>query len=140
MFNSLTKTQPDWHIPLNENFAVAEDKLSFAAGCTYDADENVYVLQFVNIPAAVEADLPQGLPDLFPVTMRTPNEYVDEAKFRIGEMDFTPKYAGFEAGDVVCVYFDKVEEKCFFRVGGGAGGGSLAAYCGSAYAGNSYLG
>jgi hypothetical protein len=141
MFEPMVKTRPDWHNVHNRNFAFAEDKMTFVAECAYNEADGVYALQFVNIPAKLEADLLGGLPDLFPVVMRLPNDYVEETPFRIGSTDFAPKYAGFEAGDVLCVYFDKVEEKCFFRLGGGnPGGKSRAAYCGRAYAGYSYLG
>ena len=139
MFENLVKTQPDWHLPINKNFAVAADKLVLKANCTYEAMENVYVLDILNIPSDIQSTLPQGLPDLFSVMARFPNAYTEGAAFRVGSVDFVTKYAGFEAGDVLTLNFDKAEQKCFFRVGGGKSA-TLAAYCGSAYAGIAYVG
>ena len=116
MFENLVKTQPDWHLPINKNFAVAADKLQLKANCTYDAMENVYVLDILNIPEEEKNTLPQGLPDLFSVVARFPNSYTEDAVFRVGSEVFTPKYAGFELGDALTITFDKVEKKCFFRV------------------------
>ena len=138
MFNSLTKTQPDWHNPLNENFAVAEDKLQLLGDFIYD--NGVYVITPRNIPASVASNLPHTLPDFFTIAGRMPNDYEEGAKFRVGAVDFNSKYAGFEAGDVLSILFDRLEQTCFFRLGGGLRGGSLAAYAGNAYAGFSFVG
>ena len=140
MFNGLTKTQPDWHNPLNANFATAEDKLQILADFTYDGTNSVYIVTPRNIPAEVASGLPHTLPDFFTIAGRMPNEYAEGAAFRVGAVDFTPKYAGFEAGDVLSIIFDRLEQLCFFRRGGGGSVSSLAAYAGSAYAGFSYVG
>ncbi len=139
MFSSLVKGQTDWHNPLNQNFAIAADKLTLKADCSYDGEANVYTMTIRNIAPEVAAALPSGLPDYFTIVSRFPNNYIEGAAFRVGSMDFAAKYAGFEAGDVLSLNFDKAEQRCFFRVGGGSSA-MLAAYCGSAYAGYSYLG
>ena len=140
MFSNLTKTQPDWHMPLNANFATAEDKLQLLADFSYDSTNSVYIVTIRNIPASVANDLPHTLPDFFTIAGRMPNEYAEGAPFRVGAVDFTPKYAGFEAGDVLSIIFDRLEQICFFRRGGSGSGSSLAAYAGSAYAGFSFVG
>ncbi len=140
MFSSLVKGQTDWHSPLNANFATAADKLTLKADCVYDAEANAYTMTIRNIPAEIAAALPSGLPDYFTIVSRFPNDYAEGATFRVGTMEFTAKYAGFEAGDVLSLNFDKAEQRCFFRVGGGSISATPTAYCGSAYAGYSYLG
>ena len=140
MFSALIKTQPDWHEPINRNFAVAEDKLQIIADFAFDEAAAVYVITPRNIPAAVAANLPHTLPEFFTIAGRMPNDYEEGAKFRVGAVDFTSKYAGFEAGDVLSIMFDRLEQLCFFRLGGRGSGSSLVAFAGSAYAGFSYLG
>ena len=141
MLENLTKTQPDWHLPINRNSGILSDKLQLLADFTFDEANSVYIVTPRNIPAAVAGGLPHTLPDFFAVAGRMPNEYADGAAFRVGAVDFAPKYAGFEAGDVLQILFDRLENTCFFRRGGGGGGGSsLAAYAGAAYAGLSFVG
>jgi hypothetical protein len=139
MFSNLVKSQPDWHMPINANFAVAEDKMTLQADCSYDQTDNVYILEIRNIPQTVTDDLPFTLPDFFSIMARFPHDYVYGAVFRVGSVDFEAKYAEFEAGDVLTILFDKAEEKCFFKLGG-IGGATLAAYAGRAYVGFSFLG
>ena len=140
MFNNLIKTQPDWHEPLNQNFITAADKLQLLADFAYDETDHVYAITLRNIPEAVASSLPHTLPDFFAIAGRMPNDYKEGAAFRLGAVDFVSKYAWFEAGDVRSILFDRLEQRCFFRLGGGKPcNGSLAAYAGSAYAGLSYL-
>ena len=118
MLQKLVKTQPDWHEPLNKNADIIEDKLTLKAVCTYDSAGSVYNLVFQNIPEEIEIQLPQGLPDLFSVVTRLPNDFVAGAAFRIGGALFTPQNAAFKARDVLTINFDRPEQACFFASGG----------------------
>jgi hypothetical protein len=120
---TLTKGQPDWHNQFNANAAVSEDKLTIKALCTYDTDDNAFVLELLNVPAsganAEEIIYPDSLPDLFSVVAKFPSSYVGGAVIRIGAVDFTPIYPAFLPGDIQLINFDKVNNKCFFASSGG---------------------
>jgi len=139
MLETLVKGQPDWHLAINRNTGVLDDKLSLLANITFNTTDNIYIVEIRNIPQDVATNLPQSLPDIFTVTGRAPNDYQVAAYFRVGNVDFEARDADFQAGDVVSINFDRVSNTCFFRRGGG-GTSSLAAYAGSAYAGFSYAG
>ncbi len=111
----------------------------FTADCSYSEDDNVYVLELISPTGASQSEILQSLPDLFSVMARFPNAYELDAKFRVGAVVYEPKYAGFEENDVQIITFDRTAQKCFFRVGGG-GGAATAAYCGSAFAGITFIG
>ena len=140
MLENLTKTQPDWHLPINRNSGTLSDKLQFLADFTFDTANSVYIVTPRNIPTATAGGLPHTLPELFTIAGRMPNDYKEGAAFRVGAVDFVAKYAGFEAGDVLQILFDRLENTCFFKRGGGGGSSSLAAYAGAAYAGLSFVG
>lgn len=138
MLNRLTKTQPDWHLPLNANCDLLEDKLTLMADCTYNETENAFSLEFVNVPDSFVSELPGNLPPLFSVLTKVPDDYVEDAVFMVGGEAYETKYAGFETGDVLIICFDYEEKRCFFRVSGGSA--ATSAYAGAAYAGASYVG
>jgi len=117
MLNIPAKGTQNYEGPLNENFKTLEDKLQYKALCTYDSAGNVFTLTLENIPAAVKDQLPLGLPDKFTVVTQFPVDYEENAIIRIGETDFTTKYAAFEAGDTIAVSFNLPEKVCFFSAG-----------------------
>lgn len=140
MYETLIKTQPDWHEPLNRNAITAEDKGQIIADFVYDSENNRYTVTPRNIPVAVVTNLPHTLPEIFTIAGRMPDDYKEDAAFRVGAVDFAAKYAEYEAGDIVSINFDRLEQTCFFKRGGGGGSFSLAAFAGYAYAGHSYVG
>ncbi|MCL2703749.1 MAG: hypothetical protein FWE91_09100 [Defluviitaleaceae bacterium] len=117
VLQNLIKTQPDWHNIINANNAIIGDSLTLAADVTYDAGGNAYIVAINNLSPDVASGIPATLPETFSVRCRFPNDFQAGAVLRIGAVDFTPQGAGFKAGDVAVVNFDRVSNQAFFSSG-----------------------
>jgi len=117
VLQDLIKTQPDWHNVINANNAVIGDSLVLAADVTYDAGDDAYIVSIRNLPPNIAAGVPATLPETFSIRCRMPNDYQAGAVFRIGSVDFTPQGAGFTAGDVTTINFDRIANQAFFSAG-----------------------
>lgn len=84
-----------------------EEIAIYNANCNY---ENEYKIILINTRVI--------LPNYFTIRFKAPNNYVNNANFNINGVIYTSKNASFEANDIVSVEFDKVNKKCFFKVGG----------------------
>jgi hypothetical protein len=125
LLNQPTKTTPGWDVPVNENFAMMDDKMEFKSVCTYDSDANMYTLELQNIPDRLRSALPSNLPGVFAVEAIMPNSAAYGAGFKINDAVFTPKYAGFEQWDAVQIIFSNLDRTCFLASGGGGGSGDV---------------
>lgn len=128
MLNKPVTTTENWGEILNENFDTIEDKMLYRAIATYDRVQAAHILQLQNIPPQHQDKLPQILPDTFAVSVRFLEAFTEGDIFLIGMVEFTPKNAAFEAGDILTVTFSQPEYKCYFSTGGGGGNSSVRHY------------